>query len=68
MSSLLDRLLLRPVEAAELLSTSRSRIYSGISNGEIATVVVGTRLRIPRAEVERLGREGLPNPTAGSVR
>ena len=64
-----ERLLLRPSEAAEALSTSRSRIYAAIASGLSATVSVGAGLRIPRSEVERLAAEGLPNPTAaGAVR
>ena len=47
-----ERLLLRPVEAAEMLGISRSLIYELAAAGEIGTVRMGSALRIPRGEVE----------------
>jgi excisionase family DNA binding protein len=41
------RLLYRPIEAAEQLGISRTKLYELIAAGEIPAVVVGKRMRIP---------------------
>lgn len=42
-----EKLLLKPEEAAELLSIGRSKIYELIGSGELASVRIGTSRRIP---------------------
>lgn len=43
----IERLLLRPAEAAALLGVGRSKLYELVSDGVIPTVQVGHRVRIP---------------------
>ncbi len=42
-----DRLLLRPVEAAEMLGVGRSKLYELIADGALPTVRIGRRHRVP---------------------
>ena len=44
-----ERLLLRPVEAAEVIGVSRSKAYELISRGEIPSIKVGGCVRVPVA-------------------
>ena len=61
----MDRLLLRPEDAAQLLSLSRTTVYELMSRGELASIKVGAARRIPmdglKAWVERQcrGEQGL---------
>jgi len=43
----MDRLLLRPAEAAETIGVSRAKMYELLANGSIPKVVVGASVRIP---------------------
>jgi excisionase family DNA binding protein len=43
----MDKLLLRPAEAAELLGVGRSQIYSLLATGELPSVRVGHSVRVP---------------------
>ena len=49
----MDKLLLRPEEAAEVLSIGRSRLYELIGRGELASVRIGTSRRVPFEELIR---------------
>jgi excisionase family DNA binding protein len=52
----MDKLLLTPVEAAQVLSISRSKLYELIGQGRLTTVLIDTSRRIPRqALVEFVG-------------
>lgn len=42
-----EKLLLRPEEAAELLSIGRSKVYELIGAGELVSVRIGASRRIP---------------------
>jgi excisionase family DNA binding protein len=42
-----DKLLLKPEEAAEVLSIGRSEVYELIGTGELASVRIGTGRRVP---------------------
>ncbi len=57
----MDKLLLRPEEAAEVLSIGRSRLYELIGRGELASVRIGASRRVPARDlvrfVERLREE-----------
>ena len=46
----MERLLLRPTEAAEMLGISRSKIYELLAAGSLPVVRVGNSVRVP-AEV-----------------
>jgi excisionase family DNA binding protein len=58
----IERVAYRIPEVAEALGTSRTKIYALILAGSIRTTLVGSRLRVPAAELERLGKEGVPSP------
>jgi excisionase family DNA binding protein len=47
----MDRLLLRPDEAAELIGIGRSKVYEMLATGELPSVRVGGRLRVPLNEL-----------------
>ncbi|MFO7700349.1 MAG: helix-turn-helix domain-containing protein [Acidimicrobiia bacterium] len=62
-----DKLLLKPEEAAELLSIGRSKVYELIGTGELASVRIGTSRRIPAdalAEFVRQLRAPVTNPVS----
>jgi excisionase family DNA binding protein len=42
-----DRLLLRPTEAAEVLGLGRSKVYEMLGRGELPQVRVGGSVRVP---------------------
>ena len=43
----MDRLLLRPTECADAIGCSRALIYRLLATGELPSVQVGGRLRVP---------------------
>jgi len=43
----MDRLLLKPHEAAELLGVGRSKIYALLAAGELPSVRLGHSVRVP---------------------
>lgn len=47
-----DRLLLRPIEAAEMLGIGRSTMFAMIAKGEIPTVRFGRAVRVPLAQLK----------------
>lgn len=49
----MDKLLLRPAEAAEALGISRSRLYHMLAGGQLPVVRVGQSMRVPVRELER---------------
>jgi excisionase family DNA binding protein len=48
----MDKLLLRPIEAAELLGLGRAKTYELIRNGTLPSVRLGKSVRVPRRELE----------------
>jgi excisionase family DNA binding protein len=44
----MDKLLLTPAEAAEVLSISRSKLYELIGQGRLTTIRIDTSRRVPR--------------------
>ena len=48
-----NRLLLRPMEAAERLAVGRSKLYELIAAGEVPSVKIGRSLRVPAAELKQ---------------
>ena len=53
----IDRLLLRPIEAAEAIGIGRSKIYELLASGELPSIRVGASVRVPvdalRAWIDR---------------
>lgn len=43
----MDRLLLRPAEAAEAIGVGRSKLYELVASGELPSIRVGASVRIP---------------------
>lgn len=54
----IERVAYTPRETAIALGISRSRLYHLIHEGTIRTITVGARLRVPKAELERIAGEG----------
>ena len=48
----LDKLLLRPDEAREILSIGRTKFYQMLSSGEIPSIYVGRSVRVPLASLK----------------
>ena len=46
-------------EVAKLLTVSRSTVYNLVQGGKLRRVKLGHRVLFPRAEIERVLREGL---------
>jgi excisionase family DNA binding protein len=42
-----ERLLLRPIEAAEAIGVGRSKIYELLASGELPSIRVGSSVRVP---------------------
>ena len=61
----IEKLLLKPEEAAEMLSIGRSKAYELIGTGELASVRIGTSRRVPADALEFVTQ--LRSPVAGSV-
>ncbi len=49
----MERLLLRPAEAAEVLGLGRSKVYELLSAGSLPAIRVGSSVRIPAAALRR---------------
>ncbi len=58
----MEKLLLRPAEAGEVLGLGRSKIYELLANGSIPSIRIGKSVRVP---VEQL-REWLNNQPLNS--
>ncbi len=60
----MDKLLLRPLEAADVLAVSKSKIYELLSSGVIPSVRIGKSIRIPAEELQKWVRSrtrAIPN-------
>jgi len=55
----MEKLLLRPTEAAEVLGISRSKLYQMLAGGQLPVVRVGQSKRIPVRGLERWIRKRL---------
>lgn len=53
----MNKLLLRPEEAAQLLGISRARLYQLIAAGQIGSLRIGRSRRIPFAALEKFVAE-----------
>lgn len=54
-----ERLLLKPIDAAAMLSVGRSKIYEMIYDGTVPSVRIGGMLRVPRAAIEKLADDAM---------
>ena len=48
----MDKLLLKPMEAAEQIQVGRSRIYEMLATGELPSIRIGHSIRIPAKALE----------------
>jgi excisionase family DNA binding protein len=48
----MERMLLRPAEAAEAIGVSRSRMYELLASGELPSIRVGRTVRVPVAALQ----------------
>lgn len=53
-SAQLERMLLSPEEAAEVLGVGRAKVYDLMSEGRLASIKLGRCRRIPMASIRRL--------------
>jgi len=56
--------MVRPIDAATMLSVSRSKLYEMIHQGIVPATTIGGVLRIPRAAIDRIAQEALNAGTA----
>lgn len=47
----MEKLLLRPAEAAEMIGVSRSKLYELMAEGALPSVTVGASRRVPVADL-----------------
>ena len=43
----MEKLLLRPIEAAEAIGVGRSKVYSLLASGELPSIRIGGSVRVP---------------------
>ena len=48
----MDRLLLRPVEAAEAIGIGRSKVYELLASGDLPSIRIGGSVRVPVAALQ----------------
>ena len=60
----MERLLLRPTEAAESIGIGRSKVYELLASGELPSIRIGGSIRVPvdklRAWIEAKTAEQMP--------
>lgn len=61
----MERLMLRPIEAAEAIGIGRSKVYELLASGELPSIRIGSSVRVPVealkawiAKQATVGREG----------
>lgn len=59
--------LLRPEEAAQMLCISRTAVYGLIGSGELRSLTIGRRRRIPRAALDDFVTRRLAEATSTDV-
>jgi len=60
-------ILVRPEEAARLLRVSRTAIYALLRDGELSSITIGHRRRIPRAALDEYVARRLAAETGGTT-
>jgi len=66
MEANMDKLLLKPYEAAEVLGICRSKLYQLLRNGTVISVRIGGCRRIPAASLAELVDRLRADPENGS--
>jgi excisionase family DNA binding protein len=66
MADHMDRILLRPSEAADAIGVSRSKTYELIARGDIPSLKLGGCVRVPVAALQAWIERQLATPRAGS--
>jgi excisionase family DNA binding protein len=61
-----DKLLFRPVEAAEAIGVSRARAYELIAAGELPSIRIGTSIRVPVDALRALVQQKLAKQAKAS--
>ncbi len=59
----MDKLLLRPVEAAEAIGIGRSKVYELLASGELPSIHIGGSVRVPVDALRVWIARKLANPT-----
>lgn len=49
----MEKILLKPTEAAEALSLGRTRVYEMLATGELPSIRIGRSIRLPVAALQR---------------
>ena len=49
----MEPLLLRPLEVAELLGISKSKVYELLASGALPSIRIGSSIRVPVAELKK---------------
>jgi excisionase family DNA binding protein len=66
MEAFMERILLRPAETADAIGVSRARVYQLLRAGELPSILVGGRLRIPVEQLRQWVREQT-TPASGTT-
>jgi excisionase family DNA binding protein len=53
----MEKLLVRPSEAAEMLGLGRSKVYAMLASGELPSVRIGKSVRVPTEALRRWVQE-----------
>jgi len=64
----MERMLLKPIEAAELLGIGRTRMYEMLACGEIPSIRIGRSVRVPVGALQRWVDERQTSPEAATVK
>ena len=67
-ASATERLLYSVEEATRVWNIGRSSVYAAIQKDQVAVVKLGKSTRIPRAEIERVARDGFEQSGAEGTR
>ena len=52
MGTCMDKVLLRPTEAAEVMGIGRSKVYQLIASGDLPAIRIGASVRVPVTALE----------------
>jgi excisionase family DNA binding protein len=61
----IDRQFLKPIEAAEAIGISRTKIYEAIQRGQVPAIRIAGMIRVPRAWVDDQVKVALAGASEG---
>jgi excisionase family DNA binding protein len=61
----IDRQFLKPIEAAEAIGISRTKIYEAIQRGQVPAIRIAGLIRVPRAWVDDQVKVALAGASEG---